>query len=97
MSVKQGSFPDQDLYTDFRVYDQILFQVLKNSLVNICEKGAISIAVLFTKEQKRTWVSNKHKTEEVTTDVGKIVTVFKYTKQKESESPIRIKTHAEEH
>lgn len=66
--------------------------------MNICSKGAISIAILFTKEQKRNWVERQNCTEEVTTEVGKIVTVTKYSRSKEQEdnSPIRISTHAQE-
>lgn len=44
--------PDEELYTDWNQYDQILYQILNNAIQHNERNGAISINILFMKEKR---------------------------------------------
>jgi hypothetical protein len=44
--------PEVDLYTDWNLYDQILYQIVQNSIMYNKKDGAVAISIMFMKERR---------------------------------------------
>ncbi len=66
--------PENQLYTDWNLYDQVLFQLISNAVQYAVQGGAISIQIYFRKELSPGLQNNGF---DQVFEVGRIVTVVK--------------------
>jgi signal transduction histidine kinase len=86
ISVTQGNMPDTPLYTDWAVYNQILFQIASNAIEYNKPDGAVQVQLFFMKERHNILqVESKQRRDSVPDDqlsqqdIGKLVTVIRDT------------------
>lgn len=52
VSVGMGQMPMEPLYTDWSIYNQILFQIVSNAVKFNKTNGAIAVSIYFQRENK---------------------------------------------